>query len=134
MARRRVIDKGVATVAPNKPRKTNPKTDPPRPSATLGRVTMRRLAIGKIKAAAYNPRRDLGPADAAYQAIARSIDDFGLVDPLVWNERSGNLVGGHQRLKVLRDRGATHVDVSVVDLSPAREKALNLALNKTSGT
>ena len=34
----------------------------------------------------------------------------------------------------MRDRGATHVDVSVVDLSPAREKALNLALNKTSGT
>src|SRR5690606_34084992 len=42
-------------------------------------------------------------------------------------------VGGHQRLKVLIARGATEVDVVVVNLSPEKEKALNLALNKIQG-
>jgi hypothetical protein len=51
----------------------------------------------------------------------------------VWNRRTGNLVGGHQRLKVLLAQGQTEVEVSVVDLSPEKEKALNLALNKVEG-
>jgi len=61
------------------------------------------------------------------------VDAFGVVEPLVWNRRTGHLVGGHQRLAVLRARGDTHADVSVVDLPPAREKALNLALNRIQG-
>ena len=51
----------------------------------------------------------------------------------MWNQRSGNLVGGHQRLKVLIEQGQTETDVSVVDLPPERERALNVALNKISG-
>jgi ParB-like chromosome segregation protein Spo0J len=43
------------------------------------------------------------------------------------------VVGGHQRLKILRELGRTEVDVSVVDLPEDKEKALNLALNKISG-
>lgn len=93
-----------------------------------------RIPIGKVKPAAYNPRKDLKPGDAQYEAIKRSVLEFGMVDPLVWNKRTGNLVGGHQRYKVLRDEARfTHVDVSVVDLAPAKEKALNVALNKISG-
>lgn len=42
-------------------------------------------------------------------------------------------MGGHQRLSVLKARGATHVEVSVVELDEARERALNLALNKIQG-
>ncbi len=55
------------------------------------------------------------------------------MEPLVWNKRSGNLVGGHQRLKILKEMGFKEVEVSVVDLTDAKEKALNLALNKISG-
>ncbi len=47
--------------------------------------------------------------------------------------RTGHLVGGHQRLKVLIARGDQTAEVSVVDLAPEREKALNLALNKVAG-
>jgi DNA modification methylase len=61
------------------------------------------------------------------------VHEFGLVEPLVWNVRTGNLVGGHQRLKVLVARGDTAAQVSVVDLPLEREKALNLALNKITG-
>src|SRR5262249_26877609 len=83
--------------------------------------------------APYNPRKDLGPGDPEYQKLARSIDEFGLVEPLVWNKRTGNLVGGHQRFKILLSRGVAHADVSVVNLSEEQEKALNIALNKITG-
>jgi len=97
-------------------------------------VSVQRIPLKRIKPAAYNPRKHLRPSDPEYQRIKRSIETFGLAEPLVWNKRTGNLVGGHQRLKILRDEfGAAEVDVSVVDLEPAEEKALNLALNKVGG-
>ena len=52
---------------------------------------------------------------------------------MVWNRRTGFVVGGHQRLKVLLDMGETEIDCVVVDLEPAKEKALNLALNRIQG-
>jgi DNA modification methylase len=91
------------------------------------------IAVTKINPAPYNPRKDLKPGDPEYEKLLRSIEEFGCVEPLVWNSRSKNLVGGHQRFNVLLARGQTKVDVSVVDLSPEREKALNIALNKISG-
>lgn len=86
----------------------------------------------KIKPAAYNPRKALTPKDDEYQAIKRSIEAFGLVEPLVWNKLASNLVGGHQRLRVLKDLGHKEVDVSEVDLDPRQERALNVALNKSA--
>ena len=91
------------------------------------------IPIDKINIAAYNPRKDLKPGDPEYEKLKKSILTFDLVEPLVWNKRSGNLVGGHQRLKVLKELGQTEVEVSVVDLPDNKEKALNLALNKISG-
>lgn len=96
-------------------------------------MKIERVAIDKINPATYNPRRDLRPGDPEYEKLKRSINEFGCVEPLVWNKRTGNLVGGHQRLKVLIDQGAVEVDVSVVDLPLEKEKALNIALNKISG-
>jgi ParB-like chromosome segregation protein Spo0J len=93
-----------------------------------------RIPVKKIKLAKYNPRKDLQPSDPAYIKLRRSIEQFGCVDTLIWNKRSGNLVGGHQRLKILvADFAVKAVDVSVVDLPPAEERALNLALNKITG-
>ncbi len=91
------------------------------------------IPVGEINPAPYNPRKDLKPGDPDYERLCRSIDEFGCVEPLVWNRRTGNLVGGHQRLKVLIARGDTDIEVSVVDLPLPREKALNIALNKIAG-
>ena len=55
------------------------------------------------------------------------------MQPIVVNERTGHVVGGHQRLQVLMDSGATEADCIVVNLTPEKEKALNLALNKVAG-
>lgn len=91
------------------------------------------IEIEKINLAPYNPRNDLKPGDAEYESLRRSIEHFGYVDPLVWNKKTGNLVGGHQRFKILLERGEKSVQVSVVDLEEKDEKALNIALNKISG-
>ena len=89
--------------------------------------------VSELKAAAYNPRKDLKPGDAEYEKLKRSIQEFGYVEPVIWNKRTGVVVGGHQRLKVMKDLGFTEVDCVVVDLDESKEKALNIALNKISG-
>lgn len=81
----------------------------------------------------YNPRKDLKPGDKEYEKLKRSIHEFGYVDPLIWNQHTRRLVGGHQRLKVLKDMGIEDVDVVIVDMGEEKEKALNVALNKISG-
>ncbi|WP_062052368.1 site-specific DNA-methyltransferase [Bacillus sp. JCM 19034] len=91
------------------------------------------IPVTKINPAPYNPRVDLQPGNSEYEKLKQSIETFGYVEPLVWNERTGNLVGGHQRFKVLMEEQPKHIEVSVVDLDLDREKALNLALNKISG-
>lgn len=96
-------------------------------------MEIRKVPLSSLSPAAYNPRRDLQPGDAAYEKLARSMEKFGCVEPVVWNQRTGHVVGGHQRLKVLAASGARELDVSVVDLSEEDEKALNLALNKIGG-
>lgn len=89
--------------------------------------------VDDLKAAAYNPRKDLQPGDAEYEKLKRSILEFGYVEPVIWNKRTGIVVGGHQRLKVMKDLGYTEVDCVIVDLDESKEKALNIALNKISG-
>ena len=96
-------------------------------------MLIRKISITKINPAPYNPRKDLKLDDTEYQKLLKSIDEFGYVDPLIWNKQTGNLVGGHQRFKILLAKGITEIDVSVVDLSVEKEKALNIALNKISG-
>jgi len=91
------------------------------------------VKITDINPAPYNPRKDLQPGDIEYEKLKKSILEFDMVEPLIWNKRTGNLVGGHQRLKILKELGHTEADVSVVDLDETKEKALNLALNKISG-
>ncbi|MBR2421520.1 MAG: DNA modification methylase [Oscillospiraceae bacterium] len=81
----------------------------------------------------YNPRKDLKPGDAEYEKLKRSIEQFGYVEPVIWNQTTGRVVGGHQRLKVLMDMGMTEVDCVVVEMDEDKEKALNIALNKISG-
>ncbi|MEK5376577.1 ParB N-terminal domain-containing protein [Paenibacillus sp. FSL P2-0173] len=92
------------------------------------------LPIEQINAAAYNPRVDLQPGDPEYEKLKASIEQFGYIDPIIWNQRTGNMVGGHQRYKILvHELGHTELAVSVVNLDDQQEKLLNLALNKVSG-
>ena len=79
-------------------------------------MNLQRIPVSKLKPAKYNPRKDLKPGDPAYEKIRRSLNDFGYVDPVIWNEVTGNIVGGHQRYKVLTADGATEIDCVVVHM------------------
>ncbi|AWX55384.1 transcriptional regulator [Brevibacillus brevis] len=96
-------------------------------------MDIRKIPVSKINSAPYNPRVDLQPGDPEYEKLKRSIQEFGYVEPLVWNKQTGNLVGGHQRFKILVEQGTTEIEVSVVSLDEIQEKVLNVALNKISG-
>jgi DNA modification methylase len=96
-------------------------------------MEIRTMPIADLHPADYNPRKNLKPGDAEYEKLKRSIQTFGNVEPIVWNQRTATVVGGHQRLKVLAELGETVVECVVVDLDAADEKALNVALNKISG-
>lgn len=95
----------------------------------MSQLELRTLPLAALKPAPYNPRRALAPTSPAYRKLKASLTEFGLVEPLVWNETTGHVVGGHARLRILEQLGVAEVPVSVVRLSPAREKALNVVLN-----
>ena len=86
--------------------------------------------INEISSSKYNPRKI---TDEAMGRLTKSLAEFGNIQPITWNVRTGNVVGGHQRLKVYKAMGKTEVDVWAVDLDEQKEKAANIALNKLSG-
>lgn len=95
-----------------------------------------KTAIMKLKdihPAAYNPRVALKPGDAEYEALKNSLERFGVAEPLIVNETTGNLVSGHQRLNVLIESGAEVVEVVLIQADEEQEKLLNIALNKIDG-
>ena len=80
-------------------------------------MDIQKIPAARLNPAAYNPRKDLKPGDKEYEKLKRSIAEFGFVEPVIWNRQTGNVVGGHQRLKVLLDLGVTDIDCVVVDLA-----------------
>lgn len=96
-------------------------------------LEIRRMKISELKAADYNPRVELQPGDPEFEALKISLETDGLVLPIIWNEETGNVVGGHQRLSVLRETGEEYADVSVVHMDEKTEKQANIALNRVEG-
>lgn len=84
------------------------------------------MRIADLAPAPYNPRKI---SDRALEGLRNSVRRFGVVQPIIFNERSGRIVGGHQRVKALQAEKTEETDVVVVDLSDDDEKALNVALN-----
>ena len=91
------------------------------------------LPIGSLKPAAYNPRKQLKPGDKEYEKIKKSIEEFGYVEPIIVNYDM-TVIGGHQRLTVLKNLGYEEVQCVVVHIEDEHKvKALNIALNKITG-
>lgn len=83
----------------------------------------------QVKNAPYNPRVISGKAK---KRLRENLKKVGLVEPPIWNKRTGNLVGGHQRmaaLDALMGKKDYQLQVSVVDMDEATEKAQNIFLN-----
>lgn len=91
------------------------------------------LKIDELKPAAYNPRKKLKAGDKEYEKIKNSILEFGYVEPIIVNFDM-TVIGGHQRLTVLKDLGYDVVQAVMVHIEDeAKVKALNIALNKITG-
>lgn len=91
------------------------------------------VPVETLRPAAYNPRKKLKAGDKEYEKIKNSILEFGYVDPIIVNYDM-TVIGGHQRLTVLKDLGYTEVQCVVVDIKDENKvKALNIALNKITG-
>jgi DNA modification methylase len=100
----------------------------------IKKLETRTVSIDQLNPAPYNPRKDLKPGDPEWEKLRNSIIEFGYIDPIIWNETTGNIVGGHQRFKILKAEGVKEYEVSVVRIEDSdKEKALNIALNKTGG-
>lgn len=96
-------------------------------------MEIRRMKLEDLHPADYNPRIQLKAGDPEYEALKTSLETNGTVVPVVWNEETGRVVGGHQRLAVLREMGAEEVEVSVVHMTETQEKQANIALNRIEG-
>lgn len=93
---------------------------------------MEKIHRSKLLNAPYNPRV---LSDKAREKLKASIAQFGIVAPPTWNKRSGNLVGGHQRLSVMDSLQKSKnycLTVAVVDVDEKREKELNILLNNSA--
>src|SRR4030067_1251113 len=115
----------------------------------------KKISITDLKPAGYNPRKI---TDEQLERLKKSLQEFGDLSGIVFNCRTGNLVGGHQRIKclppdvkiekkelkekaktgtiaqgfIIFDGGEKHT-YREVDWDEATEKAANIAANKHSG-
>ena len=91
------------------------------------------IPVGELRPAEYNPRKKLKAGDKEYEKIKNSILEFGYVEPIIVNYDM-IVIGGHQRLTVLKDLGYKEVQCVVVEIQEeTKVKALNIALNKITG-
>ena len=95
-------------------------------------MEIKELPLKELKPAAYNPRKKLKKGDKEYEKIKQSLLKFGYVDPIIVNNDM-TVIGGHQRLTVLKDLDYETAKCVIVDLPKEDEKALNIALNKITG-
>lgn len=93
---------------------------------SIRELPLTRVKMSELNPAPYNPRII---SDKAKGGLKLSLDEFGYLDPIVWNKRTGNIVGGHQRYSVFVAEGVEEIDVVAIDVDEVAEKEINIALN-----
>lgn len=86
--------------------------------------------IEDLKPAPYNARQSTKKQE---QQLSKSLKKFGVVEPIIFNERSGFIVGGHFRVRELSKLGYKDVECVIVDLKEEDERELNIRLNANTG-
>jgi DNA modification methylase len=93
-------------------------------------IAIETVPIDALRPDPANPRRI---SDAEMEALTRSVQEFGMVDPIIARREDSTVIGGHQRLLAARRLGYKTIPVVFVDLAPEKARLLNVALNKISG-
>ena len=86
--------------------------------------------LTELKPAPYNPRQS---TEKQEKHLKESLEKFGVVEPIIFNQRTGYIVGGHFRVRELKKLGYKEVECVIVDLSEEDEKELNIRLNANTG-
>lgn len=93
------------------------------------RFSIEQHSRSELKGASYNPRKiDV----MAKRKLRDNLRKVGLIAPIVWNRRTGNIVSGHQRLAcldALESKNDYLIDVAVVDLDEQVEREQNIFMN-----
>ena len=63
-------------------------------------MDIQKITVDKLKVAKYNPRQDLKPGDKEFEKLKRSIEEFGYVEPVIWNKRTWTVVGTTHKVKL----------------------------------
>lgn len=107
-------------------------------------INIEKIDIHSLVPADYNPRKI---SDKDYANLKNSIDEFGIVDPIIVNLHDNTIISGHQRFDVLfyekevsdlyliklGDIGWVFTDTDLKIKDKNHEKTLNLALNRIHG-
>jgi ParB/RepB/Spo0J family partition protein len=100
----------------------------------MDKIKTEYIDINQLKSPEYNPRK---ADEKQYDDLKESIEEFGLVDPLIVNSaenRKGIIIGGNFRYRIAKDMGIKEVPVVFVDIPDLeKEQELNLRLNKNTG-
>lgn len=93
-------------------------------------MKIEKVKIADLKPNPKNPRK----SDLTQEAnLKASLEKFGVVEPIIFNKRSGQIVGGHFRVRELQKMGVKEVEAVIVDLSEQDEAELNIRLNANTG-
>lgn len=106
------------------------------------------IKITDLKPADYNPRQI---SNEEFNKLTQSLNEFGLIDPIIINLQNNKIIGGHQRYDVLLNKyinnneyqelnlirlgdiGWVFTETELTVKSEDHEKAMNLVLNKIHG-
>lgn len=97
------------------------------------------LPVDKVIPNPKNPRIDLRPGMPLYEKLKKSIMNFGYAEPIIWNEKTGMIVSGHQRFQVMKDiaekegKPLTTVQVVKVSMEESKQDGFMIAVNKITG-
>lgn len=85
--------------------------------------------ISELKPAPYNPRQSNKKQE---EDLKKSLEKFGMVEPIIYNKQTGYIVWWHFRLRELKKLWYTEIECVIVDLSEEDERELNIRLNANS--
>lgn len=94
-----------------------------------------------------NPKNPRKITDKKLKALKKSLEEFGDLGGIIYNKRTGQLIGGHQRVAAMRLGAISFTDenwgwihnadqrfaLRLVDWDEDKEKAANIAANKGAG-
>lgn len=107
-------------------------------SKTIKQAPAREVMRSAIHFASYNPRK---LTEDARKRLKANLKRIGLAGGIVWNEETGNLVSGHQRLSILDEekkydpetgKNDYPIRVEVLHLTEKEEKEQNIFMNSST--